>query len=94
MRAGVGRPSSVKRSLSETYSLIDAIDAIMLSMLLDQLASLQLAAAQLAEFQLAAAQLASAQLACDQEAPLWRYAAQLAALNVGAPVAGSLLTNW
>jgi hypothetical protein len=80
--------------LEETYSAYEAIDAIMLSTLLDQLASPQLASAQLAALQLAAAQLASAQLAWAQEAPVWRYAAQLAALNVGAPVIGSLLTNW
>ena len=65
----------------------------MLSVLLDQLASDQLAAAQLASFQLASAQLASLQLACAQEAPVARYAAQLAALKERLPVASGA-TNW
>ena len=75
-------------------SLKEAIELIMLSTLLDQLASFQLASAQLASFQLASAQLASLQLACAHEAPLWRYSAQLAASNDGEPVVESLLTNW
>src|SRR3954463_10819068 len=65
----------------------------MLLMLLDQLASFQLASAQLASFQLASAQLASLQLACAHEAPVFRYSAPLAAANGGGRGTRLLLTT-
>src|SRR5438105_1807688 len=74
-------------------SLKEAIELIMLSTLLDQLASFQLASAQLASFQLASAQLASLQLACAHEAPLFRYWAQLAASKERDPVTTLVPTN-
>ena len=74
-------------------SLKEAIELIMLSTLLDQLASAQLASAQLASAQLASAQLASLQLACAHDAPLARYEAQLAALKERAPLESGA-TNW
>src|SRR5438045_8968704 len=70
-------------------SLKEAIELIMLSTLLDQLASFQLASAQLASFQLASAQLASLQLACAHEAPLWRYSPPLARSDDGERVVAS-----
>jgi hypothetical protein len=63
--------SFVTFRLSWRYSANVVSDDVMLSRLLDQLASAQLASAQLASFQLASAQLASLQLACAHDAPEW-----------------------